>query len=406
MIIDYLKLAVENIKTRQLRSWLTMIGIFIGIAAVVTLYSLGQGMESAINEQFEKLGGNRITVQPGGSMYGPPGTLASAKITEHDLDIIEKIRSVDEAAGVIISSVQAEYNDEARYLFIRGVPTNERYDLIHDMFLIEMEEGVELQKGDKKKVMVGYNLGMNDDKFGKKLRIRDHIMLNGQSFEVVGILEKEGDSLQDNILFVPLDSARELMENNKDEFDMIVVTAKEGEDINDVANDINKEMRQDRDQDEGEEDFVVETAEKLLESFSKVFNIIKAVILGLTAISLVIGGIGIMNTMFTAVLERKKEIGILKAVGARNSSIMTLFLFEAGILGALGGGIGAIIGILLSKGIEYVGHVIWGSYLVRAEFSLGLLAGVIAFSFIVGCISGGVPAYQASKLKPVDTLRD
>ncbi len=406
MILDYLKLAIENIKTRKLRSWLTMIGIFIGIAAVVTLYSLGQGMEIAINEQFEKLGGNRITVQPGGTAYGPPGSLASARIDEHDLNLIKKVRGVHEATGVIISSVQVEYNDETTYTLMRGIPVDEDYDIIDDMFSIEMDQGVELKKGDKTKIMVGYNLGNKDDFFGKKVRVRDNIEINGRSYEVVGVVEKQGETMQDRILFVPIDSARELLDDDPDEFDLIVINAKEGQEVDELVERIKKDMRQDRDQDIGEEDFVVESFEKIIESFNAVFGIVQVVILGLTAISLVIGGIGIMNTMFTAVLERRKEIGILKAVGARNSSVLILFVFESGILGAVGGAIGTIFGIILSKMVEYVGSVIIGSFLLRAYFSPALIITVISFSFIVGCISGGIPAYQASKLKPVDSLRD
>ncbi len=406
MILDYLKLAIENIKTRKLRSWLTMIGIFIGIAAVVTLYSLGQGMEIAINEQFEKLGGNRITVQPGGTAYGPPGSLASARIDEHDLNLIKKVRGVHEATGVIISSVQVEYNDETAYTLIRGIPVDEDYDIIDEMFSIEMDQGVELKKGDKTKIMIGYNLGNKDDVFGKRVRIRDHLDINGRTFEVIGVVEKQGETMQDRILFVPIDSARELLDDDPDEFDLIVVNAKEGQEVNELVERIKKDMRQDRNQDVGEEDFVVESFEKIIESFNAVFGIVQVVILGLTAISLIIGGIGIMNTMFTAVLERRKEIGILKAVGARNSSILILFVFESGILGAVGGAIGTIFGIILSKMVEYVGSVIIGSFLLRAYFSPTLIITVISFSFVVGCISGGVPAYQASKLKPVDSLRD
>ncbi|MFH1823570.1 MAG: FtsX-like permease family protein, partial [archaeon] len=136
-----------------------------------------------------------------------------------------------------------------------------------------------------------------------------------------------------------------------------------------------------------------------------IFGIVQAVFIGIAAISLVVGGIGIMNTMYTAVLERTREIGIMKAVGARNRNILTLFLIESGILGLVGGAIGVLIGIGLSTGVAFVAAQALGTTFLRAVFPWYLIVGALAFSFGIGSLSGILPAIQASRLKPVDALR-
>ena len=136
-----------------------------------------------------------------------------------------------------------------------------------------------------------------------------------------------------------------------------------------------------------------------------VLNILTAFLVGIGAISLLVGGIVIANTMYTSVLERRKEIGTMKAVGARNSDILLVFVIEAGILGLLGGFLGLIVGIIVAKTIEYIAAVYIGSNMLRASLNPLLIIGSLAFAFLIGVVSGLAPSYQASKLKPVDTLR-
>ena len=171
-----------------------------------------------------------------------------------------------------------------------------------------------------------------------------------------------------------------------------------------MAENIKEELRDSRDEDEGEETFSVQTFEQLLEQFNDILGIVSIVLIGIAAISIVVGGVGIMNTMYTSVLERTKEIGIMKAVGAKNSNIMTLFLIESGMIGLAGGMIGIGIGIGLSKIVEIVASEA-GFLPIKAYLGAPLLLGALAFSFIIGAASGTFPAMQASKMKPVDALR-
>jgi putative ABC transport system permease protein len=164
-------------------------------------------------------------------------------------------------------------------------------------------------------------------------------------------------------------------------------------------------LRRHRDLEEGKEDFVVQTPEQLIEGLNSVLNIVNAIVIGIAAISLIVGGIGITNTMYTAVLERTKEIGIMKSIGAKNGNILAIFLVESGLLGLAGGAIGVALGYAFSKLVEVAAAQFWASDILRANFPLWLLLGALAFSFLIGMIAGTTPAIQASKQKPVDSLR-
>jgi putative ABC transport system permease protein len=174
----------------------------------------------------------------------------------------------------------------------------------------------------------------------------------------------------------------------------------------DVAENIKEKLRKHRNVKEGEEDFTVQTSQELLDSVGVILDAVQWFLIGIAAISLLVGGIGIMNTMYTSVLERTREIGVMKAIGARNGDITILFLIEAGVLGMAGGLIGCLLGVTLSKTVEILSAgALANSTLVKAYVSAELIAGALLLSFIVGCVSGVLPARQAANLKPVDALR-
>lgn len=399
---DYFSLAFNNLKRRKVRSWLTMIGIFIGIAAVVGLISLGQGLQNAISEQFEQLGSNKIIIQPGG--FASPGSSGgeSLKLTSKDVRIIEEVRGVESIIAYLVKQGQITYRDEANIVYTEGV-TSEDFEKTMDIGGLEVIEGRGLKNGDKYKAVVGYN-HVYGDLWEKKLYVGNSINIEGIEFKVTGVMEKIGNPIDDNIVYVPKEVLREIMNIDDEESQLVVETAN-GFDPVDVADTIKRKLRQSRGEEEGQETFNVQTSEQLLESFSSIFNIVQAVLVGIAAISLVVGGIGIMNTMYTAVIERTKEIGTMKAVGAKNSDIMLIFLFEAGLLGLVGGAIGIAIGYGLGKSVEYIAIQALGTDLLRASFPWYLIVGALTFSFLVGALSGIAPAYQASKLKPADALR-
>jgi putative ABC transport system permease protein len=175
--------------------------------------------------------------------------------------------------------------------------------------------------------------------------------------------------------------------------------------IQQISENINSKLIKFRGLTEKTKDFYISTPEELLASFDIILNIITAFLVGIAAISLLVGGIGIMNTMYTSVLERTKEIGTMKAVGAKNSDILWIFLFESGLIGLIGGIMGVVLGYGISKTVEIIAITSLKTTLLRAAVPPYLLFGCLGFAFLIGALSGTIPALMASKLKPVDALR-
>ena len=400
MIYDYFILALKNLRQRGLRSWLTMLGIFIGIAAVVSLISLGQGLQGAITEQFEQLGSDKILIQA--KTLGPPGStdIDSLILKAKDLELIRNINGVDEVVGALVRSSPVTYGKETEVVMVIGI--DEEY---LDMFSTVMEpiEGRLLKDDDKFKAVVGYNNAFGD-MWRKSLGLRDNFEIQDVEFKVIGVEKKIGNPYDDAAVLIQKDSMREVFDI-PDEESQIVVKVKEGYDPIIVADNIKEKLRKSRGEREDQETFTITTSEQIMQSFSTIFGIVQGVIIGIAAISLLVGGIGIMNTMYTSVLERTKEIGIMKAIGAKNSDIMLIFLFESGLLGLVGGAIGIAIGYGLGKSAGYIASSLLGTSIFRASFPPALIFGALAFSIIIGSASGILPAMQAAKLKPTQALR-
>ena len=397
MIQDYFIYGIKNLRKKGLRSWLTMIGIFIGIAAVVSLISLGQGLESSINEQFEKMGVDKIFITPK-TIFGAPQT-AISPLTEKDLKIIRNTREVIDVSGMMIETVKLEFNKVARYHMVIGMEPED--ELLAEMYDTDTAAGRVFKKGEKK-VLLGSNF-LTEELFERNLKPGDNILVNDIKIKVVGFYKSFGNKQDDQQVYLPLDYMQEIYERTG-EYDYVVAKVAAGSDPEKVADEVERNLRKDHGLKEGNEDFSIQTSKELFESFSTVLNILQVFLVGIAAISLVVGGIGIMNTMYTAVLERTGEIGIMKSIGAKNSDILSIFLIESGILGLVGGGIGVVLGIGLSKLVEFLAANS-GYAIIKVSFPLPLIIGTLMFAFIVGTLSGIVPAYKASKLKPVDALR-
>ena len=403
MIKDYFKLAYKSARQRKMRSWLTMLGIFIGIAAVVALVSLTQGLQTAIGEQFVSLGSDKIIVQGISSGFGPPGTGVEVPLTKDDQEVIEKVKGIDNVLGRLVRSVKVEFNEQVEYSYAASMPKDsEDIALAIEANNYKIGQGRLLKKGDKYKVMIGHNFA--EDFFDKSLLLRDKVLIEDVDFKVVGILKKSGNPQQDETLVIPEAAFREIL-GVEETFDIIPAKIGAGEDVGLITERVKKELRKHRDVEEGKEDFNIETPESILATLTTILLIVQGVLVGIAGISLVVGGIGIMNTMYTAVLERTKEIGVMKAVGAKNWEILSVFIIEAGMLGLVGGIIGVSLGFGIGKMVELIAFQVFGSFLIKADFNLGLLIGMLMFGFIVGALSGALPAKQAAALKPVDALR-
>ncbi len=404
MISDFFKLAYNSVKNRKLRSWLTMLGVFVGIAAVVSLISLGQGLQSSIEGEFSSLGTDKLFVQAKGSAFGPPGTATPSVITDTDKEIVKESRGVKRVASRLIRSAQIEFDNNVVYQYVGSMPDDkDERDLVIEVFDPEFVSGDMMNSNDERKVVIGNNYATKK-KFGSNVKIGDKLKIQGKEFKVAGILKRYGNFELDDVVLMNEEPMRELF-GIKDQIDLIVVQVLPGSDPGMVADGLRRELRNSRNVDEGKEDFDIQTPEDILKTVNNVLLVLQVVLIGIAAISLLVGGIGIMNTMYTSVLERTKEIGIMKSIGAKNSDILTMFLIESGFYGLAGGVIGVILGLGVSFSVGKIASVALGSDLFKASFSPYLVVGALAFAFLVGCASGVLPSMQASRLKPVDALR-
>ncbi|MDD5182169.1 MAG: ABC transporter permease [Candidatus Nanoarchaeia archaeon] len=402
-IIDDFRIALESILRRKTRSFLTILAIVIGIASVVALIGIGNGLQNTMNEQFERMGTDKIFVMPSGGVYGIGSTVA---LNEDDLNVIENVRGVQRADGWPYKLARMEYNDMLVYNWVMGPDSKETdYETLVTSFGLELTEGKAPGANDRYKAIVGCMLAHDENNiFGKLLGIGKKFTIEGQEFEVSGVVSCVGNPNDDQQVYINADTLFELFNVEEKSYDMIIIMLDKNVNVSTVAEEITKDLRDLRNLDEGEEDFSVQTAEQLVSTFMSVFSLVVIVIGGIGAISLLVGGVGIANTMFTSVLERTREIGAMKAVGATNTDILSIIVWESGLFGLIGGSIGVTIGYAVAKLVGIVATNVL-KYTFTVRFSPGFLIGMLVFAFVLGVISGAIPAYRASKMNPVEALR-
>jgi putative ABC transport system permease protein len=400
MWADYLNLAFRTFMAQKKRTFLTLLGIFIGIAAVVSLISLGQGLESSINKQFDLLGTDKIFITPGSSAgFDPSNTM---KLSSDDLDAVKSISGVESASGAVYKIARVKHSGEVKYTWVIGIDDSEQsFEEVMESFGAKVDYGRGVEGSGE--AWVPYNMRTGDF-FTGIVDVGDRIEIEGTKFTFVGAVNRFGNPQDDSQIFIRMEDAQSVFGLDRDQLDYIFVTAKEGTVPSDVAGKIKRQLRKVRDVKEGDEDFTVQTSEEAIASFSLILTVVQIVLIGIASISLLVGGVNIGNTMYTAVMERTREIGIMKAIGARNSDVFLIFLIESGLLGAAGGIIGIIIGISMSKLVS-LGAASAGWTIIQTVFPWYLTVGAFLFSFVVGALAGTLPAIQAAKLKPVDALR-
>ena len=399
---DLFRLATINLTHRRLRSWLTLIGIMAGIAAVIALISLGQGLQNAVNEQFNSLGTDKFSIRGAGGGFGPPGTNAVGKITDHDIELIEKIPGIKNVAGRYFKPASLKFQNEEEAIFISSIPKHKKpAELAIDFYKFEPEEGRLIKFDDKNKIFLGNDLSEIKN---KQVHAGNKVLINNKQFTIVGIAKKKGNPIFDKTILMREDDLN-LINKLDGNYGVLGVQIKKGFDINEVVKETENKLRKDRKEKIGEETFEISTPQDFLNSVNNILQTIKILLVAIASISLIVGGIGIANTMFTSVLERNKEIGIMKAIGAKNKDILKIFLIESGLLGLVGGAIGIIIGLGIAKTIEFGASKFLGDNLLQANINPAIIIILLLFAFTLGSLSGTIPAKQAAKLKPVDTLR-
>ncbi len=404
MIEDLIKYIISNIRQRFTRSFLTILSILIGIMAIFVLISYGEGLKYYMNEMGEEMGTDKLIAQPRG--FGVPGT-TGIYFTKDDIDFIKKERGVSEAVGMMLkqSEVKIDKRKLGKWVFIMGMPFDpSELRLIEEAFAgYGIFKGRTLKKGDSSKVVLGYNYMFADKIFSNPLKLGDNIFINDKSFDIVGFYEEIGNAGDDANVYLTEDSMKEVFDMG-DDYSYIYIRAEKGIVPTELADRLEEKLRKKKGQKEGEEDFYIMSFEQLMETFGTVLLVLNSILVIIAGISVVVAAVNIMNTMYTAVLERTKEIGIMKSIGAKNSTILMMFFFESGFLGLIGGSIGMLLGYGLAK-LGAMAIAAAGYSFLRPYFPWWLIVGCLVFSFMVGAVSGYFPAKAASRLKPVDALR-
>lgn len=405
-LIVIIKYSINNLKRRQLRSWLTILGVVIGIAAVVSLLTIGQGFNDEIQKQLGELGTNTIFVAPmteeqttSAAFSSSPGFVTSGKLFERDAERLKRIPEIEEITKINLGQATVEFKGKQITALVEGIEPG----IFEKTTLINVEEGRFLLPNDQRVAVMGSSLA--EDGFGNnKVGVNSFIIMNGKKFRVIGILEKSGggfgaSSEVDTIILVQFEDAQELFKESlaENEVGYIVVTVREGADIPAVTDKITLEIAASHKIRPEDKDFSVISPQMIQEQISSVLGLVTGFLAAIASISLIVGGVGISNIMFTSVIERTREIGILKAVGATRKDILNIFIVESAVIGGAGGLIGIVIGLSLVYLLGFFGVPI------SVGFEIPLFA--LVFSIVVGLLSGFIPARNASRLSPVDALR-
>jgi len=407
---DMLDIALTNIRHQKLRSWLTILGIVIGVAAIISLISISLGMQAQINEQTSSLGSNLITISPGseradrmagGGMMmggGPPGGGGRMEdegdeiITFREADILSTMPGVYKLDAQVQDRMDVTFMNENSSLNIIGTEP----DSFEDIIGTELEDGRYLSINDKYSAVVGYAVAHRVFQDEEDI-LNKQIEIDGLAFRVVGILEESGGmGGSDSNVYIPQKIARELFESD-DEVGQIIVYVREDHDVDEVAEDLEEELLSLHNLESGEPDFSVTTAASVQSAVSSISETLGMFLGGIASISLIVGGIGVLNTMFMSVLEQTKTIGVFKALGAKDRHIIFLFLIEAGMLGLIGGGLGIILSLVAST--------ILSSLSIPTLITLDLVLLGLIFSIAIGVIAGVAPARNAARISPVEALK-
>lgn len=389
---DTAKTAFRALSSNKVRSALTMLGVIIGVFSVVTLVSLGIGVQNYITDQFNALGTNLIYVMPGKINFqsDPAEAMTNNKLREKHVDLV-RMYSGEHVTSVtpwIVSGQTVTYKNKNFYSSIIGGDEG-----IGEMFDIKLTEGRHFDRSDvraKRKVaiigpLVSEELFPNTSPIGKKVKIRDHY------YEVIGVAAKKSRDFDDQAT-IPYTSLRETL--NLEVLTGIAIKVNSSDNISLAMREVKHALLRDL----KEDDFTVMSQSDLLSSIQNILGILTLAIGAIAAISLVVGGIGIMNIMLVSVTERTREIGLRKAVGATPKNIALQFLTESTLLSVFGGVIGLILGLLGANVIRELANI-------RAEVPWWTVFVAFGFSVLVGVTFGTHPAIKASKKDPIEALR-
>jgi putative ABC transport system permease protein len=432
--VEILKLSLNGLTHRGLRSWLTILGIIVGVAAVTAMLSIGTGMSQSMTAQMSNFGADVLTVSAGTTRaQGPSGGFeyrfqpgaegGSSRIsgssgqttntntptlTDSDVIAISTAEGVEAVTGVISGRATIQYLAQTVTVSVEGIDPA----AWNKMTTSKLASGRFLESGDGMSVLVGNSVanGMFDFNLTENMQIR----IGSKTFIIVGILGESGTGSfggDDRTVFMTIEAARDIVTNiDNNEYSSIQVKVADTNAVDQIIENINQVLYTSRLVTEDTADFTVTSSTSMLETIQSTMQTLTFFLTGIAAISLLVGAIGIANTMFMSVMERTRLIGILKSIGTKNSEIMKLFLTESGIIGLMGGLLGIflgliVVGIISDVGINIMGMGRMGTNTSVAVVTPGLVIFALLFSTVIGIVSGLIPARKAARLQVVEAMR-
>lgn len=401
-LLEITKYGIKNLQTRHLRSTLTIVGIVLGIATIVTLMSIGEGVRVDIESQMDAFGSDMIFVVPfnlekmaSASSFSMSTT---GKLYDRDVDYIKRVPAVQDTARMNYGRASLRFRETEITSAIYPCEST-IFEAFGDYFTIE--EG-RYYKDSETKVVVLANDAANIIFNEQHIAVGNTLYINEEPYRVVGVLKRIGTSLSqqdDSTIFLPYDQGNKLLADYlaPGEVFAIYIKIRPGYDPEDVADQVERQLANAHRVSLDDKDFSVITPAFIKETVSTVMNLLNLFLLAIAAVSAFVGGIGISNTMFMSVLERRREIGVLKAIGASRGTILLIFVIESALIGAGGG--------LLGLALGYLALLLVGLFGIPYILGISQISFAFFFSVTVGVVSGLIPALNASKVPAIEALR-